>query len=253
MSNTKLRLPKVDIKPLTKGQEDYVEKLEKHIITFAAGLPGTGKTYLAVMKGLQRLESKQSNSIIISRPIVEAGEKLGYLPGSIEEKARPFMQPLFDGLSTAANDETIRKMMAQGILKICPLAYLRGTTFNNSYMILDEAQNATLSQIKMFITRIGKGSRIVICGDPRQRDLKGNNGFVTAMECLSDMPKVGITKLGKEDIVRNPIIADVVERLEDAEGVLEYDVHNKMSYKINNRITNGHYTNGNGHITNGVH
>ncbi len=201
------------IKSKTVGQKKYVDLMKKNTITFGVGPAGTGKTYLAVALAVNAFKAKQVEKIILTRPAVEAGEKLGFLPGDLQEKVNPYLRPLYDALQEMLGIETYTKMMEKGTIEIAPLAYMRGRTLNNAYIILDEAQNTTKEQIKMFLTRLGEGSRMVITGDLTQVDLpRGHtSGLRHAIKILKDIEDIGIIKLTERDVVRHPLVQKIVK------------------------------------------
>ena len=204
------------IKSKTVGQKKYVDLMKKNIITFGVGPAGTGKTYLAVAIAVNADKSKQVEKIILTRPAVEAGEKLGFLPGDLQEKVNPYLRPLYDALQEMLGMDSYSKMMERGIIEIAPLAYMRGRTLSNAYVILDEAQNTTREQIKMFLTRLGENSKMVITGDLTQIDLpKGQvSGLKHAIRILKDIDDIGIIRLNERDVVRHPLVQKIVKAYE---------------------------------------
>ncbi|MCM1533894.1 MAG: PhoH family protein [Corallococcus sp.] len=204
------------IKCKTVGQKKYVDLMKKKTITFGVGPAGTGKTYLAVAIAANEFKSKNVEKIILTRPAVEAGEKLGFLPGDLQEKVNPYLRPLYDALQELFGNETFAKMMERGTIEIAPLAYMRGRTLSNAYVILDEAQNTTKEQIKMFLTRLGENSKMVITGDLTQIDLpKGlTSGLKHAIKILKDIDDIGIIKLSERDVVRHPLVQKIVKAYE---------------------------------------
>ena len=204
------------IKCKTVGQKKYVDLMKKNTITFGVGPAGTGKTYLAVAIAVNAYKSKQVEKIILTRPAVEAGEKLGFLPGDLQEKVNPYLRPLYDALQEMLGLETYAKMMERGTIEIAPLAYMRGRTLSNAYVILDEAQNTTREQIKMFLTRLGENSKMVITGDLTQIDLpKGlTSGLKHAIRILKDIDDIGIIRLNEKDVVRHPLVQKIVKAYE---------------------------------------
>ena len=204
------------VKCKTVGQKKYVDLLKKKTITFGVGPAGTGKTYLAVAVAVNAFKAKQVDKIILTRPAVEAGEKLGFLPGDLQEKVNPYLRPLYDALQEMLGAETFAKMMERGTIKIAPLAYMRGRTLNNAYVILDEAQNTTREQIKMFLTRLGEGGKMIVTGDLTQIDLpKGiNSGLKHAVRILKDIDDIGIIRLTDKDVVRHPLVQQIVKAYE---------------------------------------
>ena len=204
------------IKCKTVGQKKYVDLMKKNTVTFGVGPAGTGKTYLAVAIAVNAYKAKQVEKIILTRPAVEAGEKLGFLPGDLQEKVNPYLRPLYDALQEMLGQETFSKMMERGTIEIAPLAYMRGRTLNNAYVILDEAQNTTREQIKMFLTRLGENSKMVITGDLTQIDLpKGlSSGLKHAIKILKDIDDIGIIRLNEKDVVRHPLVQKIVKAYE---------------------------------------
>ena len=204
------------IKSKTVGQKKYVDLMKKNTITFGVGPAGTGKTYLAVAIAVNAYKAKQVEKIILTRPAVEAGEKLGFLPGDLQEKVNPYLRPLYDALQEMLGVETYAKMMERGTIEIAPLAYMRGRTLSNAYVILDEAQNTTREQIKMFLTRLGENSKMVITGDLTQIDLpKGHvSGLKHAIRILKDIDDIGIIRLNERDVVRHPLVQKIVKAYE---------------------------------------
>lgn len=204
------------VKCKTVGQKKYVDLLKKKTITFGVGPAGTGKTYLAVAVAVNTFKAKQVDKIILTRPAVEAGEKLGFLPGDLQEKVNPYLRPLYDALQEMLGAETFAKMMERGTIEIAPLAYMRGRTLNNAYVILDEAQNTTREQIKMFLTRLGEGGKMIVTGDLTQIDLpKGiNSGLKHAVRILKDIDDIGIIRLTDKDVVRHPLVQQIVKAYE---------------------------------------
>lgn len=204
------------VKCKTVGQKKYVDLLKKKAITFGVGPAGTGKTYLAVAVAVNAFKAKQVDKIILTRPAVEAGEKLGFLPGDLQEKVNPYLRPLYDALQEMLGAETFAKMMERGTIEIAPLAYMRGRTLNNAYVILDEAQNTTREQIKMFLTRLGEGGKMIVTGDLTQIDLpKGiNSGLKHAVRILKDIDDIGIIRLTDKDVVRHPLVQQIVKAYE---------------------------------------
>lgn len=204
------------IKCKTVGQKKYVDLMKKRTITFGVGPAGTGKTYLAVAIAVNEFKAKKVEKIILTRPAVEAGEKLGFLPGDLQEKVNPYLRPLYDALQEMFGADTFAKMLERGTIEIAPLAYMRGRTLSNAYVILDEAQNTTKEQIKMFLTRLGENSKMVITGDLTQIDLpKGlTSGLKHAIKILKDIDDIGIIKLNERDVVRHPLVQKIVKAYE---------------------------------------
>nr|WP_237448393.1 PhoH family protein [Nocardioides flavescens] len=200
------------IRPKTLNQKRYVDAIDKHTITFGIGPAGTGKTYLAMAKAVQALQSKNVNRIILTRPAVEAGERLGFLPGTLSEKIDPYLRPLYDALHDMIDPETIPKLLAAGTIEVAPLAYMRGRTLNDSFIILDEAQNTTPEQMKMFLTRLGFGSKIVVTGDVTQVDLPGGtkSGLRVVEEILDGVEDLSFNRLSAQDVVRHRLVGKIV-------------------------------------------
>jgi len=205
------------VRPKTAGQKHYTDAISRNIITFGIGPAGTGKSYLAVALAVQALQAKQVDRIILTRPAVEAGERLGFLPGDLMAKVDPYLRPLYDALHDMMDSEAILKLMERGSIEVAPLAFMRGRTLNNSFIILDEAQNTTPEQMKMFLTRIGFGSKAVITGDVTQIDLPGGrSGLVGIEEVLSGIDELTFVWLGKRDVVRHKIVSEIVAAYENA-------------------------------------
>ena len=204
------------IYPKTLNQKIYIKALEDHDIVFGVGPAGTGKTYLAVMFALKYLKSFKVRRIILVRPIVEAGEKLGFLPGDLKEKIDPYLIPIYDALNEAIGKEQVQKFIDKGTIEVAPLAYMRGRTLDNAIIILDEAQNATQTQMKMFLTRLGFGSKMIITGDVSQIDLpnKNTSGMTEALRILDNLEGIKIVKFLKEDVMRHPLVFKIIDRYE---------------------------------------
>jgi phosphate starvation-inducible PhoH-like protein len=209
------------IRPKTLNQKRYVDSIDKHTITFGIGPAGTGKTYLAMAKAVQALQAKEVNRIILSRPAVEAGERLGFLPGTLSEKIDPYLRPLYDALHDMVDPDTIPKLLAAGTIEVAPLAFLRGRSLNDSFIILDEAQNTTPEQMKMFLTRLGFGSKIVVTGDTSQVDLPSGtkSGLRVVEGILEGVEDISFCRLTPTDVVRHRLVGRIVEAYEvfDAE------------------------------------
>jgi phosphate starvation-inducible PhoH-like protein len=204
------------IRPKTLNQKHYVDAIDEHTIVFGIGPAGTGKTYLAMAKAVQALQTKQVNRIILTRPAVEAGERLGYLPGTLSEKIDPYLRPLYDALHDMVDPESIPRLMASGTIEVAPLAYMRGRTLNDAFVILDEAQNTTAEQMKMFLTRLGFGSKIVVTGDVTQVDLPGGaqSGLKIVREILDGIEDVHFSTLTSTDVVRHRLVGNIVDAYE---------------------------------------
>ncbi len=200
------------IRPKTQGQASYVHAIETHTITFGIGPAGTGKTYLAMAQAVAALQSKRVNRIVLTRPAVEAGERLGFLPGSLGEKIDPYLRPLYDALHDMVDPESVPKLMEAGTIEVAPLAYMRGRTLNDAFVILDEAQNTTREQMKMFLTRLGFGTTMVVTGDVTQVDLPGGttSGLRAASEILSGVEDIAFCHLGAQDVVRHRLVSDII-------------------------------------------
>ncbi len=201
------------ITPRTYGQKAYIEAIRDHVLTFGIGPAGTGKTYLAVAMAVAALQSKQVNRLVLTRPAVEAGEKLGFLPGDLQEKVDPYLRPLTDALFDILGAELYQRYMERRVIEIAPLAYMRGRTLDDSFIILDEAQNTTTEQMKMFLTRMGWGSKVVVTGDITQIDLpKGQaSGLVEAAEVLRDVAGIAFVYLGERDVVRHEMVQKIIK------------------------------------------
>jgi phosphate starvation-inducible protein PhoH and related proteins len=201
------------IRPKTLNQKRYVDAIDANTIVFGIGPAGTGKTYLAMAKAVQALQAKMVNRIILTRPAVEAGERLGYLPGTLFEKIDPYLRPLYDALHDMIDPESIPKLMAAGTIEVAPLAYMRGRTLNDAFIILDEAQNTTPEQMKMFLTRLGFGSKIVVTGDVTQVDLPGSqrSGLTVVRDILDGLDDVHFSLLTSTDVVRHRLVSDIVD------------------------------------------
>jgi phosphate starvation-inducible PhoH-like protein len=209
------------IRPKTLNQKRYVDAIDKHTIVFGIGPAGTGKTYLAMAKAVQALHSKQVNRIILTRPAVEAGERLGYLPGTLYEKIDPYLRPLYDALHDMLDPDSIPRLTQSGTIEVAPLAYMRGRTLNDAFVLLDEAQNTTPEQMKMFLTRLGFGSQVVVTGDVTQVDLPGGqrSGLRVVQEILGDVDDVQFTELTSVDVVRHRLVGDIVDAYERWQAV----------------------------------
>lgn len=208
------------IRPKTLNQKRYVDAIDRHTIVFGIGPAGTGKTYLAVAKAVQALQAKQVNRIVLTRPAVEAGERLGYLPGTLSEKIDPYLRPLYDALHDMLDPATVPRLMAEGTIEVAPLAYMRGRTLNDAFIILDEAQNTSAEQMKMFLTRLGFGSRMVVTGDVTQVDLPGGtaSGLRVVQDILTGVDDVAFCWLSSADVVRHRLVSDIVDAYSRWEG-----------------------------------
>lgn len=207
------------IKPKTLGQKQYVDAIREKMIVFGIGPAGTGKTYLAMAMGIQAFKSDQVGRIILTRPAIEAGEKLGFLPGDLQSKVDPYLRPLYDALYQIMGPESFQKNMEKGLIEVAPLAYMRGRTLDNAFIILDEAQNTTPAQMKMFLTRIGFGSKVIITGDLTQKDLPSTavSGLDVAVKVLKKLDDIAFCSLTSKDVVRHPLVQKIVKAYEDFE------------------------------------
>lgn len=207
------------VKPKTLGQKKYVDSIRNNTITLGAGPAGTGKTYLAVAMAVKAFRAKEVNRIILTRPAVEAGEKLGFLPGDLQQKVDPYLRPLYDALFDMLGAESFQKYQERGSIEVAPLAYMRGRTLDDSFIILDEAQNTTREQMKMFLTRLGFGSKIVVTGDVTQIDLPDGkkSGLVDAMRVLKNVDDIAINMFTEKDVVRHKLVQDIIKAYEKQE------------------------------------
>lgn len=200
------------IRPKTQGQKEYVDAIEENTIVFGIGPAGTGKTYLAMAKAVQALQRKEVTRIILTRPAVEAGERLGFLPGTLNDKIDPYLRPLYDALNEMMDPEIVPRLMAAGTIEVAPLAYMRGRTLNDSFVVLDEAQNTTPEQMKMFLTRLGFGTRMVVTGDITQVDLpQGASGLRLVTRVLADIDDIHFSRLTSDDVVRHSLVGRIVD------------------------------------------
>ncbi len=203
-----------NITPKSAGQKRFLTALDANQLVLGLGPAGTGKTFLAIAKAVEALEAGKVSRIVLTRPAVEAGEAIGFLPGALEDKLAPYLRPLMDALGERMSPKKVRALMAEGIIEIAPVAYMRGRTFTNAFVVLDEAQNCTYTQLKMVLTRLGWGSTMVLTGDPHQTDLpEGQSGLKEVADRLKSAPSARVIKLDKRDIVRHPIVAEVLEAL----------------------------------------
>lgn len=207
------------IKPKTLGQKRYVDEIRKKMIVFGMGPAGTGKTYLAMAMAITAFKNEEVSRIILTRPAIEAGEKLGFLPGDLQSKVDPYLRPLYDALYQIMGADSFQKNMEKGLIEVAPLAYMRGRTLDNAFIILDEAQNTTPAQMKMFLTRIGFGSKVVVTGDATQKDLAPGSvsGMDVALRVLRNVEDIGICQLTSSDVVRHPLVQKIVKAYEDYE------------------------------------
>ena len=208
------------IKPKTIGQKKYVDAIRKKMIVFGLGPAGTGKTYLAMAMAITAFKNNEVGRIILTRPAIEAGEKLGFLPGDLQSKIDPYLRPLYDALYQIMGADSFLKNSEKGLIEVAPLAYMRGRTLDNAFIILDEAQNTTPAQMKMFLTRIGFGSKVVITGDATQKDLPSGqvSGLVVAISVVKNIEDIGICTLTSKDVVRHPLVQKIVKAYEDYES-----------------------------------
>lgn len=199
------------VRPKSKGQAALMEAIDAHSLVLALGPAGTGKTYLAIAKAVEALESGKVGRIVLSRPAVEAGESLGFLPGAMEDKLAPYLRPLYDALTDRLSAKRLKALMAEGLIEIAPVGYMRGRTLNNAFVVIDEAQNCTYGQIKMLLTRLGWHSTMVVTGDPAQTDLLPDlSGLSSVAERLEALANVAVVRLGESDIVRHPLVASML-------------------------------------------
>ncbi len=217
------------IKPKTLGQKEYVEAIKKNMIVFGLGPAGTGKTYLAMAMAITAFKNEEVGRIILTRPAIEAGEKLGFLPGDLQSKVDPYLRPLYDALYQIMGAESFAKNMEKGLIEVAPLAYMRGRTLDNAYIILDEAQNTTPAQMKMFLTRIGFGSKVIITGDATQKDLAQGtkSGLDVAVKVLSKIDDIAFCNLTSKDVVRHPLVQKIVKA---------YDSYEQREQKKTNKV-----------------
>ncbi|MBD8058441.1 PhoH family protein [Cellulomonas sp. JH27-2] len=201
------------IRPKTEGQKDYVDAIDRNTVTFGIGPAGTGKTYLAMAKAVQALQERRVHRIVLTRPAVEAGERLGFLPGSLSDKIDPYLRPLYDALHDMVDPDQIPRLMEAGTIEVAPLAYMRGRTLNDAFIILDEAQNTTVEQMKMFLTRLGFGSTVVVTGDVTQVDLPSGqpSGLRVVEQILGDVDDVAFCRLSSSDVVRHQLVGKIID------------------------------------------
>ena len=221
------------IKPKTLGQKAYVDAIRKNMIVFGLGPAGTGKTYLAMAMAITAFKRDEVSRIILTRPAIEAGEKLGFLPGDLQSKVDPYLRPLYDALYQIMGAETFAKNMEKGLIEVAPLAYMRGRTLDNAYIILDEAQNTTPAQMKMFLTRIGFGSKVIVTGDSSQKDLPrdAKSGLDVAPKVLKNIDDIAFCNLTSKDVVRHPLVQKIVKAYEDYESHTEKR-QERVKYRI---------------------
>lgn len=231
------------IKPKTIGQKSYVDQIRNKMIVFGIGPAGTGKTYLAMAMGITAFKNDEVNKIILTRPAIEAGEKLGFLPGDLQSKVDPYLRPLYDALYQIMGPEAYLKNTEKGLIEVAPLAYMRGRTLDNAFIILDEAQNTTPAQMKMFLTRIGFGSKVVITGDQTQKDLPTGtkSGLDVAVKVLNKIDDIGFSYLTSQDVVRHPLVQKIVKAYDSyEERQKRYDIMKNDPGKLK-KITKGIY------------
>ncbi|MDO5572384.1 MAG: PhoH family protein [bacterium] len=221
------------IKPKTLGQKQYIDAIKEKMIVFGIGPAGTGKTYLAMAMGITAFKNDEVSRIILTRPAIEAGEKLGFLPGDLQSKIDPYLRPLYDALYQIMGVESYQKNMEKGLIEVAPLAYMRGRTLDNAFIILDEAQNTTPAQMKMFLTRIGFGSKVIITGDMTQKDLApgATSGLDIAIRVLSKLDDIGFCYLTSKDVVRHPLVQKIVKAYETYESKESGKDKRRSSYK----------------------
>lgn len=231
------------IKPKTLGQKAYVDQIRKKMIVFGIGPAGTGKTYLAMAMGIQAFKSDEVSRIILTRPAIEAGEKLGFLPGDLQSKVDPYLRPLYDALYQIMGPESFLRNTEKGLIEVAPLAYMRGRTLDNAFIILDEAQNTTPAQMKMFLTRIGFGSKVIITGDLTQKDLPTGqiSGLDVAMKVLNKIDDIGFSHLTSKDVVRHPLVQKIVQAYDEFEKKEQQkpEKKNNKSWQIKRGPKNG--------------
>ena len=226
------------IKPKTLGQKAYVDAIRKNMIVFGLGPAGTGKTYLAMAMAITAFKNNEVSRIILTRPAIEAGEKLGFLPGDLQQKVDPYLRPLYDALYQIMGAESFAKNMEKGLIEVAPLAYMRGRTLDNAYIILDEAQNTTPAQMKMFLTRIGFGSKVIVTGDSSQKDLPvgAKSGLDVAARVLKNIDDIAFCTLTSKDVVRHPLVQKIVKAYDDYEA---RTIKSKRSPRLNKRPDKG--------------
>ena len=229
------------IKPKTLGQKRYIDSIRNKMIVFGIGPAGTGKTYLAMAMAITAFQREEVSRIILTRPAIEAGEKLGFLPGDLQSKVDPYLRPLYDALYQIMGTENFIKNMEKGLIEVAPLAYMRGRTLDNAFIILDEAQNTTPAQMKMFLTRIGFGSKVIITGDETQKDLSADvrSGLDVAQSVLKNIDDIAFCKLTSSDVVRHPLVQKIVKAYEDFEKKTANKKTKKEIQKMERRSKNG--------------
>ena len=229
------------IKPKTIGQKNYIDQIRKKMIVFGVGPAGTGKTYLAMEMAITAFKNDEVGKIIMTRPAIEAGEKLGFLPGDLQSKVDPYLRPLYDALHQIMGAESFMKNMEKGLIEVAPLAYMRGRTLDNSFIILDEAQNTTPAQMKMFLTRIGFGSKVIVTGDLTQKDLPRDtkSGLEEALKVLGKIDDIGFCQLSSKDVVRHPLVQKIVKAYDDYEEKKLRNTKNKKGKVMVKKTENG--------------
>lgn len=227
------------VKPKTLGQKEYIDSIREKMIVFGIGPAGTGKTYLAMAMAITAFKNEEVSRIILTRPAIEAGEKLGFLPGDLQSKVDPYLRPLYDALYQIMGAESFNKNMEKGLIEVAPLAYMRGRTLDNAFIILDEAQNTTPAQMKMFLTRIGYGSKVVVTGDQTQKDLPGEtvSGLDIAIRVLKDIEDIAFCYLTSKDVVRHPLVQRIVNAYEKFEKKAE--IRKEKRIKSHVRLNGG--------------
>ena len=220
-----VKLKKTQVKPKSSPQNAYLEEIDKYDVNFGVGPAGTGKTYLAVAKAVEALENEQVTRLVLTRPAVEAGEKLGFLPGDLAQKVDPYLRPVYDALYEMMGFDKVEKLIARHVIEVAPLAYMRGRTLNHSFVILDEAQNTTPQQMKMFLTRVGFGSKAIITGDITQTDLPDHqtSGLKQVLSILDGVEGIGFSHFSAKDVVRHPLVQNIVQAYEAYEKKLDND------------------------------
>ena len=223
--NHLVKLKKTQIAPKSKHQNEYLDAIQKNDVNFGVGPAGTGKTYLAVAKAVEALEQEQVSRLVLTRPAVEAGEKLGFLPGDLAQKVDPYLRPVYDALYEMMGVDKVEKLISRHVIEVAPLAYMRGRTLNHAFIILDEAQNTTPQQMKMFLTRVGFGSRAVVTGDITQTDLPKQqaSGLKQVLSILENVDGIGIQYFSARDVVRHPLVQNIVKAYEAYESGADSD------------------------------
>ena len=226
------------VRPKTLNQKRYVDAIDRHTVVFGIGPAGTGKTYLAMAKAVQALQAKQVSRVILTRPAIEAGERLGFLPGTLSDKIDPYLRPLYDALHDMVEAESVPKLLTSGTIEVAPLAYMRGRTLNDAFIILDEAQNTSAEQMKMFLTRLGFGSKVVVTGDVTQVDLPDGtrSGLHVVQEILDDIDDVAFCRLSSKDVVRHRLVADIIDAYgRYDEGLRRSEMHRRSAHSQEGR------------------